>query len=188
MFKFFVGLILIPFTLAQAALTVSDKQNLASVTLHTELIPSSKRVYLAADFEANHKAGLIGCQLSVEHKNGQDQGPTYRLEEATSLLPNERISFNMGLFPDRFHASGLDVKAQLICKRVTFFDKQKKTPKTTMLKSTDTKGSVCCRMSPLHLNCALERDNGSIDVDRSTQLNLAVSATEDYSPCWPETN
>ncbi len=169
-----------------AALTVVDRHKLATVTLHTELIEASKRVYLAADFEAKHQQGLIGCQLTVEHKNGLSEGPNYRLEESTSLLPKESIPFNLGLFPARFHASGLDVKAELVCRRVTFFEGQQK--KTTTLKGNLPLGTTCCRLSALQINCASPPGNVSVDVEGSTQLTPTVTAKQpnEYPSCWPE--
>ena len=175
---------------AFAALTVPDKNKMATVTLHTELIDSSKRVYLAADFEANHTVGLIACKLTVEHKNGQKSGPTYKLDEYTSLLPKESISFNLGLFPSKFHASGLDVIARLSCNKVTYFDNLVKSSaqKSMSLKTEPPQEIYCCRLSPLHLNCAHSHDDGSIDVGRTTQLHSTRPPEGDYSPCYPDTD
>ena len=170
---------------ALAALTVEDKNKLATVTLHTEIIESSKRVYLAADFEAKHDKGLIGCELKITHKNGQATGPTYHLEEATSLLPKETIPFNLGLFPERFHASGLDVQAELVCRRVTFFEKKR--PKPKLLKASAERTQVCCRMSPIILNCASQPD-GSVEVKNNTQLTLLQRDPKDFDRCWPNNN
>lgn len=188
MMKYY-ALIFMIFCLAKsvfAALTVVDCNKLATVTLHTELIDASKRVYLAADFEAKHQQGLIGCQLTVEHKNGLPEGPTYRLEEASSLLPKESIPFNLGLFPARFHASGLDVKAELVCRRVTFFNGKQN--KKSTLKATLPVGTTCCRLSPIHINCASPPDNQSVDVEGSTQLTPTVTAKQpsEYPSCWPD--
>lgn len=168
---------------AFAALTVEDKNKLATVTLHTELIESSKRVYLAADFEARHDKGIIGCELKLTHKNGLSSGPTFHLEETTTLLPKESIPFNLGLFPDRFHASGLDVKAELVCRRVTYFESLK-SPKP-LLKSSASVQQFCCRMSTLILNCATEPEGG-VEVNKTTQLTLAQQSPSDYPSCYPE--
>jgi hypothetical protein len=177
-------ILFISFAPAFAALTVTDKEKLATVTLHTELINASKRVYLAADFEANHKKGLIACEIKVEHRNGNEKGPLYTLVEDTTLLPNEKIPFNLGLFPERFHASGLDVKANLTCKELTFFDKPKpKTVKKTMLKAGEPKHGYCCRMSPIALICATE-PSGGIDVN-ATEFRSSEIQENEYSPCYP---
>ncbi len=177
-------LIIILMQSAHASLIVTDKDELASVTLHTEIIQASKRVYLAADFEAKHTNGMIGCHLKIEHKNGLSTGSVYHLEESTSLLPKENISFNLGLFPERFHASGLDVKANLICRRVTFFDKFKKTKK--LVKSNPPTEKICCRLSPIHLNCATQPDDSSVEINKTTQLNLIQKDPNDYPSCWPQ--
>ena len=170
---------------AFAALTVTDKDKLATVTLHTELISTSKRVYLAADFEANHKKGLIVCEIKVEHRNGNEKGPLYTLFEDTTLLPNEKIPFNLGLFPERFHASGLDVKTNLTCKKLTFFDKPKpKTAKKAMLKAGEPEHGYCCRMSPISLICATE-PSGGIDVN-ATEFRSSEIQEKQYPPCFPE--
>lgn len=170
---------------ALATLTVVDRHKLASVTLHTELIEASKRVYLAADFEAKHDKGMIGCELKIEHKNGQPSGPTYYLDESTTLMPKEVIPFNLGLFPERFHASGLDVKAELVCRRVTFFDNLRSRPKPRLLKASETRTQVCCRTSPISLNCATEPEGG-VEVGSITQLTVAKKFPNDYPSCWPE--
>ena len=169
---------------AHASLTINDQHELATVTLHTEIIQASKRVYLAADFEAKHADGMIGCHLKIEHKNGLTTGPVYHLEESTSLLPKESISFNLGLFPERFHASGLDVKASLVCRRVTFFDKFKNPKK--LLKSSAPTEQICCRLSQLHLNCATQPDGTSVEINKTTQLTLTQKDPKDYPSCWPE--
>lgn len=167
---------------AQAALTITDKDKLASVTLHTELIDSSKRVYLAADFEATHKAGLISCEVTVEHKNGKAEGPTYTLKEDTSLLPNEKIPFNLGLFPESFHASGLDVKAKLECRKVTFFDKK---PSKPLLKSSTQASRYCCRMSEIHTVCASEPEGG-VEVKDVGYNMLHASGRDNVPSCFPQ--
>jgi hypothetical protein len=168
---------------AHAALTITDKDKLASVTLHTELIDSSKRVYLAADFEATHKAGLIACEVTVEHKNGKEAGPTYTIKEDTSLMPNEKIPFNLGLFPESFHASGLDVKAKLECRKVTFFDKKATKP---LLKGTE-QPRYCCRYNTLKIICASQPEGEDVNVN-ATEFNhlLASGAIGDYPPCYPD--
>ena len=170
-------------SIAHAVLTIADKDKLAIVTLHTELINSSKRVYLAADFEATHKAGLIACEVTVEHKNGKEAGPTYTLKEDTSLMPNEKIPFNLGLFPESFHASGLDVKAKLECRKVTFFDKKTSKP---LLKGTDQTPRYCCRYNTLKIICAGQPEGEDVIVN-GTEFNhpLASGAIGDYSPCYP---
>lgn len=167
---------------ALAGLTVTDKDKLATVTLHTERINSSKRVYLAADFEATHKAGLISCDLTVQHKNGSAEGPSYTLQEDTTLMPNEKIPFNLGLFPESFHASGLDVKATLACRRVTFFSKKATKP---LLKATERPSHYCCRLSVLRIVCATE-PNADIEVN-GTEFNLPASDAggEQYPSCYP---
>ncbi|MCE3012205.1 MAG: hypothetical protein LW878_03990 [Proteobacteria bacterium] len=178
-------LILASLALTQSAfayLTVEDKNKLATVTLHTELIEASKRVYLAADFEAKHDKGVIGCDLKITHQNGQNTGPVYHLEETTSLMPKEMIPFNLGLFPERFHASGLDVKAVLVCRRVTFFDQRKGAK--PLLKATTAPEPICCRMSNIALNCASQPD-GSIELKNTTQLTLLQKDPRDYPSCWP---
>lgn len=175
---------------AKAALTITDKNKLATVTLHTELIESSKRVYLAADFEASHTLGMIGCQLTLQHKNGLEKGPSYKVEEETSLLPNEKIPFNLGLFPEKFHASGIDVKAHLVCNKITLFDRLQPKPvaQKTLLKSsaptTETVGRTCCRMSPMKIICSHVRDDGSVDVGKSTQLHAGLDDPSKYELCW----
>jgi hypothetical protein len=178
-----ISLLLAQVSMAHAALTITDKDKLASVTLHTELINSSKRVYLAADFEATHKAGLIACEVTVEHKNGKEAGPSYTLKEDTSLMPNEKIPFNLGLFPESFHASGLDVKAKLECRKVTFFDKKTTKP---LLKGTDQTPRYCCRYNALRIICASQPEGEDIIVN-ATEFNhpLASGAIGDYSPCYP---
>lgn len=175
---------------AKAALTISDKNKLATVTLHTELIESSKRVYLAADFEASHTQGMIGCKLTLQHKNGLENGPTYKVEEDTSLLPNEKIPFNLGLFPEKFHASGIDVKAHLVCNKITFFNRPQAKPvaQKTLLKSTapttTIEGRTCCRASSVKIICSYVRDDGSVDIGRSTQLHAGLEDPSKYESCW----
>jgi hypothetical protein len=177
-------ILFISFAPAFAALTVTDKEKLATVTLHTELISTSKRVYLAADFEANHKKGLITCELKVEHRNGNEKGPLYTLVEDTTLLPNEKIPFNLGLFPERFHASGLDVKANLTCKKLTFFDKPNpKTANKVMLKAGEPEHGYCCRMTPISLICATQ-PSGDIDIN-ATEFRSSEIPEKEYSPCYP---
>lgn len=170
--------LMIFFNSARASLLVSDKSNLAVVTLHTELAGATKRVYLAADFEAKHKTGLISCDLTVEHKNGLPQGPVYRLSEETTLLPNEKIPLNLGLFPERFHASGLDVVASLKCREVTYFTKKK-----TLLKSTQD-SKTCCRLNEFKVICTYRTVDDSVDVNY-TELTSSLKATQDYDPCYP---
>jgi hypothetical protein len=176
---------------AHAALTITDKNKLATVTLHTELIEASKRVYLAADFEASHTQGMIGCKLTLQHKNGQENGPTYQVEEESSLLPNEKIPFNLGLFPEKFHASGIDVKAHLVCNKITFFNRPQAKPvaQKALLKSTapatETVGRTCCRMSPIKIICSHVRSDGSVDVGKSTQLHAGLDDPSKYEPCYP---
>ncbi len=181
---FLMSILVAQIGLAHAALTITDKDKLASVTLHTELIDSSKRVYLAADFEATHKAGLISCEVTVEHRNGKEAGPTYTLKEDTSLLPNEKIPFNLGLFPESFHASGLDVKAKLECRKITFFAKKATKP---LLKGTAQTPRYCCRQSVLKIICASQPEGEDVILN-ATEFNLPLASggTDELSSCFPQ--
>lgn len=151
-------------TNVQAGLTVTDINKFATVSLHTEEMPATKRVYLAADFEATLPSGLVFCELEVNHKRGKDSGKTKTIKKETTLMAGEKMPFNLGVFPNFFHASGLDVKAKLVCKKIDFFEQNKlKVTNAKLLKGPEL---ICCQLNEFRTVCSSGGPSpGRIDVD-----------------------
>lgn len=183
----FAFTLLLPITSLHASIKLADQNKLATVTLHTEVISGSNRVYLSADFEANHHTGVISCDLSVQHRAGKEEGTLYHLNEDTSLLPNEKISFNLGIFPSYFHASGLDVKAKLTCQKLTFFDNKPTSKPNKKLLRTDIEGKVCCKLNALRQICSYRTGSfdSIIELDGLKDSKI-ISEINELDYCYPQ--
>ena len=172
-----IFLYLIVIVPAYADRSFTDLKNLGRVELRSEVIPNSSRVYLLAEFLSIKPTNSIFCELSLEIKHS---GHKFKLIQTSTLLPNEKIPYTVGVFPNSLHASSAGVSGELNCRELPIVPKKKIKILTKKLEGD------CCMLNIFKVICSNNPAEGPIlDIDSA---KMTPNIVEAYPPCFPESN